>query len=126
MAAGIPLPASRASRVCRVYLLAAVVSSLFVISLFFGPTTRDYAFITDVSSRTKSKSIEDRVKHILKHTPLIGIFTYHFSLCLFITFLFYNTKYPSKPTYLIHLITKYEDKLQDNDNYNNTITRRPQ
>ena len=85
MAAGIPLPASRASRVCRVYLLAAVVSSLFVISLFFGPT-RDYAFITDVSSRTKS--IEDRVKHILKHTPLIGIYI-PFSLYLS---LFFPTK----------------------------------
>lgn len=68
--ARIPEPPHRVSRTARTYLLL-VVSSLFVISLFFSPAS-DSAIVRSRPWRGRThKSIEDRVQHILKHTPLI-------------------------------------------------------
>ncbi|KAK0652040.1 membrane dipeptidase-domain-containing protein [Cercophora newfieldiana] len=86
-------PPSRASRKARACLLLAVLS-LFVASLFLGPT-RNTSFIEGVSRSGRNrwqnhKSIEDRVKHILEHTPLIDG---HNDLAIFLRAAFNNHIY---------------------------------
>jgi membrane dipeptidase len=70
----LPEQPSRTSRRARTCLLL-VVSLLFGVSLVFGPTG-ERAFFQNVSQSGRGRwqsdrSIEDRVKHILEHTPLI-------------------------------------------------------
>jgi len=70
-------PPPRTSRKARRTYLLTVVVLLFVVSLFFGPTAGS-SFIQDLSRNgnyrgwQRHKSVEERVKHILEHTPLIG------------------------------------------------------
>ncbi|KAK0720421.1 membrane dipeptidase [Lasiosphaeris hirsuta] len=63
---------ARASRAARISFL--VILSCFLIALLFKPT-RDYTGWTDIEGHIlgqgKAKSIEQRVKSILKRTPLI-------------------------------------------------------
>jgi len=68
-------PGPQVSRIARVFFLAFVL--LFIAALSFGPTGPSALAPENASWRLKktSKTIEERVEHILKHTPLIGIET---------------------------------------------------
>jgi hypothetical protein len=66
-------PGPQVSRMARVFFLVFVL--LFIVALSFGPTGPSSLAPENASWRLEktSKTIEERVEHILKHTPLIGI-----------------------------------------------------
>jgi len=63
-------PPSRAARALKVSIV--LVISLFSISLLYAPTGGSILLETISRNHNTQKSIDERVKHILNHTPLIG------------------------------------------------------